>query len=114
MKPVFALVDCNNFYISCERIFKADLRDKPVVVVGNNDGRIIARSQEVKDLGIAMGAPLFACKKMIEQHGVVVFSSNYALYQDLSERTMRLLSRFTPRLEVASITPTRWWIGKRH
>lgn len=112
MKPVFALVDCNNFYISCERIFKADLCEKPVVVVGNNDGRIVARSQEAKELGIAMGAPLFECQELIEQHGVVVFSSNYALYQDLSDRTMRLLGRFTPRLEIASIDEA--WLDLTH
>ena len=79
MKQVFALVDCNNFYVSCERLFQPKLIGKPVVVLSNNDGCIVARSNEAKALGIPMGAPLFKFKNMITKNGVHVFSSNYAL-----------------------------------
>ena len=80
LKKVFALVDCNNFYASCERLFRPELIGKPVVVLSNNDGCIVARSNEAKALGIPMGAPLFKMKYLIAKHGVHVFSSNYALY----------------------------------
>lgn len=89
--PTFALVDCNNFYASCERLFQPDLRDRPVVVLSNNDGCVIARSNEAKSLGIAMGAPLFKIRKLVDEHGVIVRSSNYALYGDISERVMSVL-----------------------
>ena len=98
-----ALVDCNNFYVSCERLFNPSLEGKPVVVLSNNDGCIIARSNEAKALGIAMGTPLFQVRPLIERHNVRVFSSNYALYGDLSHRVMETLRPFTPRLEVYSI-----------
>ena len=91
MKKVFALVDCNNFYASCERLFRPELNGKPVVVLSNNDGCIVARSNEAKALGIPMGAPLFKVKHLVARHNVHVFSSNYALYGDLSHRVMDVL-----------------------
>ncbi len=103
MTSLFALVDCNSFYASCERVFRPDLRAKPIVVLSNNDGCIIARSAEAKALGISMGAPYFKCRDMLRRNGVAVFSSNYALYGDLSSRVMNVLERFSPRLEVYSI-----------
>ncbi len=99
----FAIVDCNNFYASCERLFRPELRGKPVVVLSNNDGCIIARSNEAKALGIGMGTAYFKAKKFLKQHDVAVFSSNYALYGDLSSRVMDVLSQFAPRIEVYSI-----------
>lgn len=99
----FALVDCNNFYASCERLFQPDLRDRPVVVLSNNDGCVIARSNEAKALGIAMGVPLFKIRKLVEEHGVTVRSSNYALYGDISERVMSVLGSQAPAHEIYSI-----------
>ena len=81
---MFFLVDCNNFYVSCERLFRPDLRKQPVVVLSNNDGCIVARSNEVKAMGIAMGQPLFKVQHLLEEHGTSIFSSNYALYGDIS------------------------------
>lgn len=101
--PTFALVDCNNFYASCERLFQPDLRDRPVVVLSNNDGCVIARSNEAKALGIAMGAPLFKIRKLVDEHGVIVRSSNYALYGDISERVMSVLGSQAPAHEIYSI-----------
>ena len=98
-----ALVDCNNFYVSCERLFRPDLQRVPVVVLSNNDGCVVSRSNEAKALGIRMGQPWFECKALAEQHGVLALSSNYALYADLSNRVMRILSNFSPRTEVYSI-----------
>ncbi|HHO47885.1 MAG TPA: Y-family DNA polymerase [Desulfobacteraceae bacterium] len=103
MSPVFALVDCNNFYVSCERLFRPELEGRPVVVLSNNDGCIIARSNEAKALGIAMGAPYFQNRALIERHGVEVFSSNYALYGDLSDRVMSILQQLEPEVEIYSI-----------
>ena len=103
MAPVFALLDCNNFYVSCERLFSPRLEGRPVVVLSNNDGCIIARSNEAKDLGIKMGAPFFQCRELIEAHQVQVFSSNYPLYGDLSQRVMGILSQLEPEVEVYSI-----------
>jgi len=100
---MFALVDCNNFYASCERVFNPALNNKPVVVLSNNDGCVIARSNEAKALGIPMGAPAFEFIKTFEQHNIHVFSSNYALYGDMSSRVMKLLSEFTPEIEIYSI-----------
>jgi len=100
---VFALADGNNFYVSCERVFDPSLEGKPVVVLSNNDGIIIARSQEAKDLGIAMGTPAFRIKDWIESGKVTAFSSNYALYGDMSNRMMRIFADFTPAVEVYSI-----------
>ena len=100
---IFALVDCNNFYASCERVFNPALDTWPVAILSNNDGCIIARSQEVKDLGIPMGAPWHQYKDLCAKHKVAVFSSNYALYGNLSTRVMQTLETFTPALEVYSI-----------
>ena len=98
-----ALVDCNNFYASCERLFQPALRGRPVVVLSNNDGCVIARSNEAKALGIAMGEPWHLCRDRFAAAGVIVRSSNYTLYGDLSARVMRTLSGFTPDLEIYSI-----------
>ncbi|MDA1182086.1 MAG: Y-family DNA polymerase [Bacteroidetes bacterium] len=100
---MFALVDCNNFYASCERLFQPKLEGLPIVVLSNNDGCVIARSNEAKALGIKMGAIAFEIKELIETHQVRVFSSNYALYGDISSRVMATLGTFSPRIEVYSI-----------
>ena len=97
------LVDCNNFYASCERVFQPRLRGKPVVVLSNNDGCVIARSNAAKALGVEMGAPWHLCRESFRKTGVVVRSSNYTLYGDMSARVMRVLSNFTPNLEIYSI-----------
>ena len=99
----FALVDCNNFYASCERVFEPKLEGKPIVVLSNNDGCIIARSNEAKALGIKMGAPYFKLKNLITQNGVVVKSSNYPLYGDMSSRVMKVIGEYSPVQEVYSI-----------
>ncbi len=103
MKKVFALVDCNNFYASCERLFRPELNGKPVVVLSNNDGCIVARSNEAKALGIPMGEPFFKARPLIAKHKVQVFSSNYALYGDLSHRVMDTLRQMEPEVEAYSI-----------
>ena len=100
---MFALIDCNNFYASCERVFRPELNGVPIVVLSNNDGCVVARSNEAKALDIPMGAPAFEYEKMFEKHGVQVFSSNYALYGDMSARVMTILGAFCPDLEVYSI-----------
>ena len=100
---MFAVVDCNNFYVSCERVFNPALNGKPVVVLSNNDGCIIARSNEAKALGIKMGVPAFRMAEFLHQNQVAVYSSNYALYGDLSHRVMSVLEQFTPELEIYSI-----------
>ena len=99
----FALVDCNNFYASCERLFRPNLKNQPIVVLSNNDGCVIARSNEAKSLGIGMGTPLFKIRDVIEKHGIEVCSSNYALYGDISERVMTTLGSQAPAHEVYSI-----------
>ena len=97
---MIALVDCNNFYCSCERVFNPQLRDKPVVVLSNNDGCVVARSNEVKAMGIKMGTPLYQICEVLEANNVAVFSSNYNLYGDMSRRVKKifsiLLKRFKP------------------
>jgi DNA polymerase V len=103
MQPLLALCDCNNFYASCERVFRPDLVGRPVAVLSNNDGCIVARSQEVKDLGIKMGVPLFQVQHLVDKYNIQLFSSNYALYADMSARVMSTLEKFTPSLEVYSI-----------
>jgi DNA polymerase V len=100
---MFAIVDCNNFYASCERVFNPSLEDCPVVVLSNNDGCIIARSAEAKALGIKMGAPVFEVRKLISKYKVVVFSSNYPLYGDMSNRVMETLRQMVSDVEVYSI-----------
>ncbi len=102
-KKLFALVDCNNFYASCERVFRPELRKKPIVILSNNDGCIIARSNEAKALGIVMGAPYFKHKDFIKKNNVFVFSSNYNLYGDMSKRVMDSLKLFCPDIEIYSI-----------
>lgn len=103
MTKAYALIDCNNFYASCERAFRPELKNRPVVVLSNNDGCIIARSNEAKAAGIGMGTPYFKCRGVLERNRVAVFSSNYALYGDMSARVMRVLTRFCPAVEVYSI-----------
>ena len=100
---MFALVDCNNFYVSCERVFDPRLEGRPVVVLSNNDGCAVARSNEVKALGVKMGAPWFQMKELAQQHGIVALSSNYTLYGDMSNRVMQTLRDFSPQVEVYSI-----------
>jgi DNA polymerase V len=103
MSRVIALVDCNNFYASCERVFAPKLEGHPIVVLSNNDACIVARSNESKKLGIPMGAPWHQIRKIARQHGVQAFSSNYALYGDMSARVMNSLTDFTPEVEIYSI-----------
>ncbi|HLW29716.1 MAG TPA: Y-family DNA polymerase [Brumimicrobium sp.] len=100
---MFALVDCNNFYASCQRAFEPKLLGKPIVILSNNDGCVIARSNEAKALGIPMGAPAFKYKSIFEKNNVFVYSSNFALYGDMSARVMNMLSTFTPEIEIYSI-----------
>lgn len=100
---MIALADCNNFYCSCERVFNPALRTTPVVVLSNNDGCVVARSNEAKALGIPMGIPFYQARELIEKNGVAVFSSNYNLYGDMSRRVMTLLAEFTPTLMPYSI-----------
>ncbi len=100
---MFALVDCNNFYASCERVFNPALEQRPVVVLSNNDGCIIARSEEAKALGIEMGTPEFKCQEFLREHNVAIFSSNYALYGDMSARVMTTLGELAPSIEIYSI-----------
>lgn len=103
MGAVFALIDCNNFYVSCERIFDPKLLGRPVIVLSNNDGCVIARSEEAKKLGIKMGTPLFQIESLIDAHDIQVYSSNYALYGDISMRVMAALREFTDEVEEYSI-----------
>ena len=100
---VFALIDCNAFYVSCERVFNPKLNNKPVVALSNNDGCIIARSKEAKALGIKMGVPLFKVRDIIKKEKVHVFSSNYTLYGDMSRRVMNIIAEFTNDIEIYSI-----------
>ena len=103
MSAVYALVDCNNFYVSCERVFDPSLRNRPVVVLSNNDGNAVARSNEAKELGIPFGAPFHSLKGRIREHNIAVFSSNYTLYGDMSRRVMDVLGGLTPEMEIYSI-----------
>lgn len=103
MGELIALVDCNNFYASCERVFQPELRGRPVVVLSNNDGCVIARSNEAKALGIPMGEAWHVCQQRVRTDGVIVRSSNYTLYGDMSRRVMGILGQFTPDLEIYSI-----------
>lgn len=100
---MYALVDCNNFYVSCERLFNPKLEGRPVIVLSNNDGCAIARSEEAKALGIEMAMPVFMIEELIKKNRVAVYSSNYTLYGDLSDRVMKTLETFVPRLEIYSI-----------
>lgn len=98
-----AIIDCNSFYASCERLFRPDLKDKPIVVLSNNDGCIIARNDKAKELGAIMGEPFFKAKAKLVENGIVFFSSNYALYGDISHRVMQTLQQINPEIEVYSI-----------
>ena len=100
---MYALVDCNNFYASCERVFQPQFVGKPVAILSNNDGCVISRSNEAKAVGIPMGAPAFQIKELVKEKNVTLFSSNYALYGDLSNRVMSILGQFTPNVEIYSI-----------
>lgn len=100
---MYALVDCNNFYASCERVFQPQFAGKPIVILSNNDGCIISRSEEAKALGIPMGAPEFKVREQLQQNNIIIFSSNYTLYGDLSKRVMNILRQFTPNVEDYSI-----------
>ena len=100
---VFALIDCNNFFVSCERLFRPELEGKPVVVLSSNDGCAVARSNEAKALGIPMGAPAFQYRQLFRDHGVVQFSANFELYGNISKRITQLLTSVTPRIEVYSV-----------
>jgi DNA polymerase V len=101
--PVYGLVDCNNFFVSCEKVFNPKLLGKPVVVLSNNDGCIVARSQEAKALGIPMGTAYFKIREELQRHGVIAYSSNFALYGDMSKRVMQTLSHFCPEIDIYSI-----------
>lgn len=103
VKRVFALVDCNNFFVSCERVFRPDLWGKPVAVLSNNDGCIVARSNEVKALGIPMGVPVFKVKDELKKHNVRLFSGNFQLYGDFSQRVVTILRTVCPDIEVYSV-----------
>jgi DNA polymerase V len=103
MNKIFALIDCNNFFVSCERVFNPALRKKPVVVLSNNDGCVISRSNEAKAMGIPMGAPFFKCRDILEREHVFTYSANFVLYGDISGRVMQTASEFTSELEIYSI-----------
>ena len=100
---MYALVDCNNFYVSCERTFQPKYEGRPVIVLSNNDGCVISRSAEAKKLGVGMAVPLYQLKNDIAKHGIKVFSSNYSLYGNLSARVMKVLELFSPEVYVYSI-----------
>ena len=102
-RRLIAFVDCSAFYCSCEQLFRPDLRGRPVVVLSNNDGCVIARTEEAKALGVPMGAPFYKIRGQLRRDGVAVFSSNYALYHDLSSRVEQVLGRFSPDVEKYSI-----------
>ena len=103
MDEVFGLIDCNNFYVSCERVFRPDLEGKPVIVLSNNDGCCVARSQEVKDLGVRMGDPVFKIRDLIKRENITLFSSNYGYYGDISNRVVQTLGSMVPTIETYSI-----------
>ena len=100
---MFALVDCNNFYASCERVFNPNLNGKPIAVLSNNDGCVISRSDEAKALELPMGAPIFKWEQFCKEKNITIVSSNYPLYGDMSSRVMTIIGQFTPDIEVYSI-----------
>ena len=102
-KNKVALIDCNSFYVSCERLFNPKINNKPVVVLSNNDGCVISRSTEAKRIGIKMGEPYFKVKELVRKNNVHIFSSNYALYGDISRRVMKTLKSFSDKIEIYSI-----------
>ena len=103
MKDIFALVDCNNFYVSCEWVFQPSLEGRPIVVLSNNDGCVVSRSNEAKQLDIKMGVAFFEIKDEAKKNDVIALSSNYSLYADMSRRVMETLCNFTPEIEIYSI-----------
>ncbi|HJP95977.1 MAG TPA: Y-family DNA polymerase [Candidatus Saccharimonadales bacterium] len=103
MKPIFALIDCNNFFVSCERLFRPELEGRPTVVLSSNDGCVVARSNEAKQLGVPMGAPAFQYKYLFRQHKIAQFSANFELYGNISKRITEILRQVTPRIEVYSV-----------
>ena len=103
MKQIFALVDCNSFYCSCEKLFRPELEGKPVGVLSNNDGCFVSRTKELKELGVKMAQPYFQVKDLCEKHNVAVFSANFANYTNISDRVMKTLEKFTPELEIYSV-----------
>ena len=109
-----AIIDCNNFYVSCERIFNPKIKEKPTVVLSNNDGCVIARSQEVKDLGVKMGTPIFLINHLVEMHNINVYSSNFALYGDISNRIMSIIKDDNPDAEIYSIDEAFISINSRY
>ena len=109
---MYALVDCNSFYVSCERVFRPDLRTKPVVVLSNNDGCVISRSDEAKAIGIPMGEPFFKMKELVRDKKVTAFSSNYTLYGDMSDRVMTTLASIVPDIEIYSIDEAFLHLGE--
>ncbi len=114
MSKLFALIDCNNFYVSCERVFNPSLEGKPVIVLSNNDGCVVSRSAEAKALGIGMAVPFFKVRDIVKRHNVKVFSSNYALYGDMSNRVMQTLGRYSPNIEIYSIDEAFMGLGHLH
>ena len=102
-KNKIALVDCNSFYVSCERLFNPSIIKKPIIVLSSNDGCVISRSTEAKALGIKMGEPYFKVEKIVKKNNVKIFSSNYSLYGDISRRVMKTLKQFSPQIEIYSI-----------
>src|SRR4051812_20085811 len=100
---MFALIDCNNFYVSCERVFDPLLKQRPVIILSNNDGCAISRSEEAKQLGLQMAQPAFMANDLIRENNVAVYSSNYTLYGNMSERVMQVIKEFVPRTEIYSI-----------
>src|SRR5262245_17505174 len=100
---MLALIDCNNFFVACEKVFNPKLEGKPVVVLSSNDGCVVARSQEAKALGIPMGAPAFEYQPLFKKYGVLVFSSNFSLYIDMSRRVMQILRQFAQTIEIYSV-----------
>lgn len=111
-RPVFALVDCNNFFVSCERVFRPDLAGKPVVVLSNNDACVVARSNEAKALGVPMGVPYFEIRDMVKKHDITLFSGNFPLYGDFSQRVVQLLHDACPTVEVYSVDESFLEISK--
>lgn len=110
-KPVFALVDCNNFFASCERVFRPDLKSEPVAVLSNNDGVVVARSNEVKKMGVPMATPVFKVKKLLENQGAHMFSANFVMYGDFSRRVVEVLENETPHIEVYSVDESFLEVG---
>lgn len=100
---LYAHIDCNNFYASCKRVFNLSLIGRPVIILSNNDGCAIARSEEAKDIGIKMGVPAFKIKHLIEKYNIAVFSANFELYGDMSNMVITILSKFSPKMEIYSI-----------